>query len=413
VLRRYLTLALKVLARRKVFTAISLIGICFTLVVLTVAAALLDHVFAPHPPEVRLDRTLAIFSVEMSGPTYRSMSPAGYRLLDQYARGLPGVERLAICSLPGTVNSWVDGRKVESYLRRTDADFWRVLSFDFLEGGPFADGEVERASMVAVINESTRRRFFGEAPAVGRAIEADGQRFTVVGVVRDVPILRIVPFSDIWVPLTTAKSDGWRRGLRGHFWGLLLARDRADFPAIRAEFASRIARVDFQDEAVETLVAVPDTLFAHVSRLFLFQRGEGESHPERLAALLAGLGFLFMVLPAVNLVNLNMSRILERAPEIGVRKAFGASSWTLVGQFLVENVVLAVLGGLLAFVAAHFVLGAIDQTGLIPYSDLRLNPRVFLGGLALAVVFGVVSGVYPAWRMSRLHPVEALKGGTR
>ena len=53
---------------------------------------------------------------------------------------------------------------------------------------------------------------------------------------------------------------------------------------------------------------------------------------------------LFMALPAMNLVNLNISRILERASEIGVRKAFGASSWTLVGQFLVENLILTLVG---------------------------------------------------------------------
>ena len=53
---------------------------------------------------------------------------------------------------------------------------------------------------------------------------------------------------------------------------------------------------------------------------------------------MALVGFLFLLLPTVNLVNLNVSRIMERASEIGVRKSFGASSWTLVGQFVVENV---------------------------------------------------------------------------
>ena len=57
-----------------------------------------------------------------------------------------------------------------------------------------------------------------------------------------------------------------------------------------------------------------------------------------------------MLLPAVNLVNLNASRIMERASEIGVRKAFGASSRTLVGQFVVENVVLTLIGAALGFV---------------------------------------------------------------
>ena len=51
--------------------------------------------------------------------------------------------------------------------------------------------------------------------------------------------------------------------------------------------------------------------------------------------------------------------------------------------------------------------------GCIPYAELRLNYRIFLSGVALAVFFGMISGVYPAWRMSRLNPVQALKGASR
>jgi putative ABC transport system permease protein len=119
---------------------------------------------------------------------------------------------------------------------------------------------------------------------------------------------------------------------------------------------------------------------------------------------------LFMALPAINLVNLNVSRIMERASEIGVRKAFGASSRTLVVQFVVENLALTVIGGLIGFVLAGFVLRSINQSGLIPYAELALNTRIFLWGLLLAIGFGLLSGVYPAWRMSRVHPVVALKG---
>jgi len=122
---------------------------------------------------------------------------------------------------------------------------------------------------------------------------------------------------------------------------------------------------------------------------------------------------LFMLLPAVNLININVSRIMERAGEIGVRKAFGASSWTLVGQFVVENVLLTLIGGVIALAASSLVLQALTDSGLIPYAQFHFNPRIFLYGLSLAVFFGLFSGVYPAWKMSRLHPVQALKGGVR
>ena len=108
--------------------------------------------------------------------------------------------------------------------------------------------------MVAVINDATRQRFFGGQPALGRTIEADGQRFTVVGVVPDVPILRMVPFSDIWVPHTTAKSDSYTREYVGDFMGILLLTDPGRIALTRDELWSRLRTVKPDDRAFERLV---------------------------------------------------------------------------------------------------------------------------------------------------------------
>ena len=122
---------------------------------------------------------------------------------------------------------------------------------------------------------------------------------------------------------------------------------------------------------------------------------------------------LFMLLPALNMINLSLSRILERSSEIGVRKAFGASSWGLVGQFLVEGVVLSLVGGAIGLGLSALVMRVVSYSDLIPYAQLTLNVRVFLYGLVLTLVFAALSGAYPAWRMSRLHPVEGLHGRAR
>ena len=411
-LKNYLKLAFKVFLRRKFFTFISLFAISFTLVVLMVATSLLDHVFGAHAPETKLDRTLGVYMLQLRGPQNRSTGAAGYGFLDRYARGLPGVEQMSIFEQFSYKDAYRNGEKIKLFLKRTDGEFWRILDFQFLEGGPLTNEDERDANFVAVINETTRRKFFDAQPAVGKTIEVDGQRFRVVGVVADVPILRLIPFSDIWVPVSTSNVKDYRTRLQGSYQAILVAHSRADFPAIKAEFAARLPGVEFPDpREFNEAISGAETLFEFVSRMLSNERRE--NHPGTLLAALVGLIVLFMVLPAVNLININVSRILERASEIGVRKAFGASSWTLVGQFVVENVVLTLIGGLVGFLLTLPILTLIERSGLIPYAEFHFNHRIFLYGLATAIFFGLFSGVYPAWKMSRLHPVQALKGGVR
>lgn len=414
-IKNYLKVALKILTRRKFFTFISLFGVSMTLLVLLVSAAIFDHALAPHSPEIRSDRTLGVYQLAMKGKGNTSDSEPGYGFLDRFARplaSLPAVERFSIVSSPQTSVSYAGSRKIESQLRRTDGEFWRILDFDFLEGGPFTPEDESAARFVAVINETTRGRFFGGGPAAGRTIEVDGQRFRVVGVVRDVPTLRFSSSADVWVPISTSKSASYKEQWLGGFSALILARSSAAFPAIKSEFQALLREAERHipdPKRFQTLSAGADTLFeAHVRR---FTPGApAEIQPGRARALLFLLMLLFMLLPTLNLININLSRILDRASEIGVRRAFGASSRTLVGQFLVENVVLTLLGALAGLVLAALVLSALNASGVLPYARLELNLRIFFYGLAMAVFFGILSGVYPAWRMSKLHPVQALRG---
>ena len=414
-IKNYLKIAFKVLLRRKFFTFISLFGISFTLVVLMVVASLLDHVFAPFPPETKLDRTLNIYWVAASnkGEVHQLTIP-GYAMLDRYARGLPNVEKIAIHSFPSSASSYKDGVQISSYMKTTDGDFWNIFSFNFLEGSPYSIDDVKRGQFVAVINEATRNKFFGNESAVGKMIIVDDQRFHVVGVVENVPSFRVTPFADIWVPITTSKTDNYRKEMLGLQMGTLLARSRSDFPAIKEEYRSRLARVKLEERGNEndTVTGCPETLFETFSRFLSgnLQRAILNPPTGRLWAAMLTLMILFMLLPTINLVNINVSRIRERASEIGVRKAFGATSRTLVGQFVTENVVLTLLGGLVGFVLSPLVLRALTESGLIKYARFQMNYRIFFTGLLIAFFFGLFSGVYPAWKMSRLHPVEALRG---
>ena len=412
--RHYLTLAVKVLLRRKFFTFISLFGISFTLLVLTVVAAMFDHAFGPGAQEPRQNRTLYVEDAVMYGPNSTWSSRPGFKLLDRHARDLPGAERLSLFENGHTVHSYINGKKISSVVKRTDDEYWRILDFQFVEGGPFGTADVAEARFVAVINIMTRQRIFDGRPAVGQTLEADGQRFRVIGVVENVSEFRSAPYADIWVPYTTAKSDAFKREIMGSWNAMVLAQDHASMAAIQEEFNSRLLRAELPSKDYQAIVAPLETKLAGFARMMPFaDRKDPANQVWRLVGLLTALGLLFVLIPTVNLVNINISRIMERASEIGVRKAFGAPGRTLVGQFLIENLMLTVIGGVIGFVLSIFVLRALSTSGIVTYAHFTVNPRVFAYGMALAAAFGLISGVYPAWRMSRVNPVQALKGGSR
>lgn len=418
-LTNYIKLALKVLGRRKFFTFISLFGISLTLVVLMVATAILDNIFAAHAPESRFDRVLGVHVMGIYGDRGGNTGFPGYAFLDKYVRDLPGAENSSIFTVPSRAVMYRDGAKIGTHIRRTDGAYWQILDFEFLEGAPYTEADNQNGRFVAVITDEMREKLFGGAPAVGRRIEIEGQTFRVVGVVPAVPISRLVAFSQVWAPIRTLKSSNYEREMMDNFGGIVLARSRADFPKLRAAFADRLTGFVFDDpKKYNRVVAGLDTTFETFARAVMgndraasdFVGFEG-TRTAILRTIFIGAALLFLTLPTMNLVSINLSRIMERASEIGVRKSFGASSRALVSQFVIENVVLTVIGGAIGFVLTIVALAAIARADVIPYAVFTVNGRVFLYGMLIAVFFGIVSGVYPAWRMSRMHPVQALRGG--
>ena len=408
----YLKLALKILGRRKFFTFISLFGISLTLVVLMVATAMMDNFFAPRAPESRFDRVLLVWRVAKVGPRDREQSDAGYAMLDRFMRPLHDVERTAIFSTPIGTAIYKDGHRIDTSMKRTDGGYWQILDFRFLEGRPITAQDDQSGALVAVITDAMRDKLFGGGPAVGKTFSVDKQTFRVVGVVPRVSMTRYAAYSDVWVPIGSMPSSDYRRQMMGGFNGIVLAHSRADFPRLKREFQAGLRDFPLDRKLYNSVITGLDTPFEAVARLMTNNR-LGDRAAVVLSLILATLATLFMALPALNLVTLNLSRILERASEIGVRKAFGASRAALVAQFVAENVILTLIGGVAGFALAVVVLHALTASEVIPNAQFDVNVRIFAWGMVTAAFFGLFSGVYPAWRMSRLDAVSALRGGAQ
>ena len=103
---------------------------------------------------------------------------------------------------------------------------------------------------------------------------------------------------------------------------------------------------------------------------------------------------------------------MERSSEIGVRKAFGAHQGNILSQFIIENIIQTLLGGILGLGLALLLINVVNKGGHLGDVVLTLSPKFFLYSFLATLLFGVLSGLLPAYRMSKLQIVNALKENT-
>ncbi len=405
-LKNYFKIALAVLRRKKFFTFISLFGISFTLTILIVLTAFIDKVVNDNYPDKKRDRSLYINMLEESGENSMNSGALSFYFLIHYVGSLKTPVKVAISSGYSGTNTYVNSKKIAINFKYTNADFWDVMDYTFLEGKPITKQQIESGEHVAVISEDTKRNYFGDVSSVvGKYIEADNVQYRVCGVVKNVPITLYMLYSDIYLPYTVSKTDYSDKGYRGNYTGVLLAASKTDLPKMQKEYEQMISRLPMRSKDYDKIYSHADTFI----RGYLRSGNEKKSGLTYALVAISIFVGLIMLLPTLNLVNINVSRIMERSSEIGVRKAFGASSKTLVYQFIVENLILTILGGLIGIVLSVIILQIINSANPIANLELSLNANILFIGLLTCLVFGLLSGVYPAWRMSKLHVVAALK----
>ncbi|AQG78133.1 ABC transporter permease [Spirosoma montaniterrae] len=411
-LTNYIKIAWKVLLRHPFYTFITLFGISLTLTVLMVLTSFLDHLIGSHYPEYKRDRSLYLLHIRLTDSTNRSgnMSDFSYKFLKQHVFSLKTPEKVAMVSTWAWANSYVDGKRIKVKSKFSDANFWDVTDFTFLEGKPYSEQNIANADPVAVITDAFRTDYFGlNTNAVGKTIEVDNARYRVIGVVKAAPITRLFSSAEVYLPYTLPKSNYQKGEYLGSFNAIILARNQRDFKAIQDEYNQSVKRIPIPFMEGNWLKVFYIRAEAKPYLDTFIQNFPSGPNSTTVYTVITLIMLLFMLLPAINLVNLNVGRSMERASEIGVRKAFGAPVRTLLGQFVIENVFITLLGGLIALGLSALILSLINQSGWILHSDLTINLSVLAVSIFLCLIFGILSGVIPAWRMAKLPIADALK----
>jgi putative ABC transport system permease protein len=286
---------------------------------------------------------------------------------------------------------------------RVSADFFPVLGIKPVLGRIFSAQEDQpgREDTVLIGYGLWQRRFGGDPKILGRALTLNGTSHTVIGVMPRG--LRHPYEADLWVPLgfredATAQEFYAPARLKP---GITLERARDEMNAL----ARRIAQEDPRPTTPKG---------AGLSPL----RGEMIGHLARLLYLLSAAAAFVLLIAAANISNLLLAQSLNQRAEVAIRTALGAGRVRLIRQFLVYSVVLAVAGGLIGLLLSTWMVGplaalspvyGLGEFDIEPRLDLSTLGFTFLVSLAAGVLFGLV----PAVRVSRVNLVGALKEGGR
>jgi putative ABC transport system permease protein len=317
---------------------------------------------------------------------------------------LPGV-REAIISLDFEADFFIGGERVDNVRTTGTHPSWPAYTIgDFSEGRNFTLGETTHARTVIVVSRPLAEELFGALDPVGREVRVSSgfrgvtERFTIVGVydVADNIFGRASPYFAI-MPYPSAE----RR---------LKAKNPFVFPVLQVVPHDDLPLEEVKDQVISTLRSMRGLGPAMENDFALIESGQILELFNRLTAvfflIMLALSSAGLMVGGVGVIGIMLISVTERTREIGVRKAVGATRREILWQFLVEAAVLTVLGA-----GVGLLLGWGLSSGLARFTPIPAQIPLWsvLTSLAMAAVTGMLFGLLPAIRASRLEPVAALR----
>lgn len=323
--------------------------------------------------------------------------------------------------------------KVKPFLegtRVTGRDFFTMFNLDFLYGDTWTKEQELGAAPVVVISEELNDKLFGGENSIGKEIYLDDGSFQIVGVIKNWNIhtkyydINNGAFNDpenVFIPLslisamelpTWGNSNGWKYEEINTF------KDRLNSEIFWLQFWVELDSPQQENEYREFLTTYLD----EQGKLGRYTREENyfglRNVNDWLAyndvvseenRILVGLSFMFLVVCLANILGLLLGKFLRRAPEVGVRRALGASKNNIFMQHLVEVSLLGFIGGLLGIGIAQLGLWGV-RVSYSYYSELAsMDLTMLLAAPVIAISACVVAGLYPAWLVCRTTPAIYLK----
>ncbi len=409
----YLKMAIQMLRSNPFFSLLSIIAIAVTIMIVLIISMQHELILGAQAPEVNLNRTVIMQRATLQNGESRRINRLSQQMGHQLRDKLRKPEAISLRAT-SQWNLVSPKGMVECDLVYTDWEFWNIHRFEFVNGRPFNQREVEAKAPVMVISAELARQQFQQEDPLGRTLEIFGQPFQIIGVVKDVSSLRTFAAGDFWIPLT--HHIGNNHPFLGSFQVLLMAPHPDDVEAVKQEAKELIsALASTLPEGQQLTIPGPDTPMEDFFRgsSNAPELGFGDTWMQILWRMMA-----VMLIPALNLIAINYTWIGERASEIGLRKAFGATRLTLIRQLLVENTLITALGGILGMGLFYLIANVYadllfrEQYGDVAnFVQVQISPVVLLATLGSVLFLSIISGLLPAIRISNTQPASVLKGG--
>lgn len=270
-------------------------------------------------------------------------------------------------------------------------NYMSINNYEVNAGRALSPVDVDFRNKVAVIGSTTAKDLFGRDNPINKELSVDGEKYTVVGILKDKESSIAGDSNDIViVPVTSLMRQYKTNQINSITVQAKSAEESVTAKASTEKFLLNYFededsyRVFSQDEMLETLNDVTGML----------------------TAMLGGIAGISLLVGGIGIMNIMLVTVTERTREIGVRKAIGAGRVNIMIQFLIESSVMSGVGGIIGAVLGMAASYAISSAMGIGYV---INIPVILGAFLFSLFVGVFFGLYPANKASKLKPVDALR----